>query len=213
MHVLQFVIGCVLASLVARASAQPRALEVMPTSTLVVHGKTNVNRFTCDVRRYVARDTLRYTLASEAETIRFDVGSIRVAGRAFDCRNPIMTSDFRQTLRVKEHPTVEIRLLRIVGWAAATAADRPIGQRRTVATQLEIVVAGREQRVELPCELVWLRAGEVRLVGTGDFRFSDFGLTPPERLFGAVRVAQEIEVGFDLHLRVVNDRSTGAAAR
>ncbi len=187
----------------AAVAAQPHTLVVLPGSKLRILGSTNVNRFTCAATRYAGRDTLSFSPAEEPVSIRFESGSIRVGGRAFDCGNPIMTSDFRQTLKVKEHPTVEIRLLQTVGWTEAVAALDESCNRRAVATVLEVVVAGRARRVELPCEVVWVAGDELRLVGKGDFRFADFGLTPPERLFGTVRVAEAIDVSFDLHLRSV----------
>ena len=40
--------------------------------------------------------------------------------------------------------------------------------------------------------------------GNRTFLFSDFGLKPPQKLFGAVKVSDEISVDFHLELKKVN---------
>ncbi len=177
------------------AAAQTRELVVLPASTLAINGKTNVNRFTCAVARYVGDDTLVYA-GGEGGGIAFALGRIEVGGRAFDCGNVVMTSDFRHTLRVKEHPTVRIELKRLLGWPTSQSSCDTLA----VDTELEITVAGRSRLAQMVCHVQRIGPSLVRLRGQRLFRFQDFGLTPPQRLFGAVRVADDIDVAFDLHL-------------
>lgn len=197
MRHLLCLISCTL--LTHAAAAQSRELVVLPASTLTIHGKTNVNRFTCAVARYVGRDTLVYA-GGEGGGIAFALGRIDVGGRAFDCGNVMMTADFRHTLRVKEHPTVRIELKRLLGWPDRhTPCDS-----LAVATELEITVAGHSRLAQMVCQVQRIGPSLVRLRGQRLFRFQDFGLTPPQRLFGAVRVADDIDVAFDLHLSEVH---------
>jgi len=44
---------------------------------------------------------------------------------------------------------------------------------------------------------------EKHLEGHKDFKFSDFGLTPPEKLFGAIKVTDNVSVVFHLRLTAV----------
>lgn len=171
------------------AQAQRSAWRVQPGSSVSIYGTTNVNRFTCAAQACVLPDTL--TSVDKADGCRtFINGRIRLPARCFDCGNGLMTSDFRKTLKAEYYTDVEIRLVELQG----------VGSSELTA-ELEIRLAGAARSVRVTCLLAPQDTRTWQLSGRHTFTFSQFGLTPPSRLLGTVRVDQALDVGFELVLR------------
>lgn len=170
--------------------SQSRHWAVLPGSTLTIDGKTNINTFCCR-STYTGGDTLR--VLALADQIEIKTGAVHLPTRNIRCGNPMMTSDLRRTLQAETHPNVRIRLVRLHGSVPPSHAERQID------TELEVTLAGRSRLVRMPCTLL-AEAHNLVLSGRHVFRFDEFGLVPPERLFGTVQVAQELDVSFRLLL-------------
>ena len=83
-------------------------LIVLPTSTLSIGGRTNVNSFACTIAHYFGTDTL--VLHEGGANVRpvFVKGSVDLDASTFDCGMAIMTSDFRKTVKSNQHPAIVI---------------------------------------------------------------------------------------------------------
>lgn len=175
-------------------AAQPVRWIVHSATSLAIHGRTNVNTFTCEAKGCTAADTLYFTRSTEVPTQELVHGSIRINARLFDCGNGLMTSDFKRTLRVKEYPELTITIKNIR--TADALADLPM----RAWAELVVTVAGRSKQALVSCTFGQNGQHKQRLQGLHRFRFEDFGLTPPSRLLGAIKVEDNLDVAFDVHL-------------
>jgi len=77
--------------------------------SLKVDGSTNINNFTCRIVNYNTPDTLSIVRTKDISLPM--VGKISLDIAAFNCGNPIMTSDLRKTLKCKEFPKLIINFI------------------------------------------------------------------------------------------------------
>ena len=119
-------------------------------------------------------------------------GGITLMASNFDCHNDMTTRDFKKTLRTENHPEVYIRFLQL---------KRQREQKPELTGTMEIVIAGVSKRYPVTCLIKSAGNNEKHLEGTRSFKFSDFGLQPPDKLFGAIKVEDNISVNFHLRLK------------
>ena len=171
-------------------------LIVQPSSTLYINGTTNINSYECAIAKYTGNDTL--VLHEGGRKIRpvFVKGAVELDAASCDCGVPLMTSDFRKAINSKEHPSIIIDFIsfeRMPVYASLPDQFKGI---------LKISLAGVTKVFEVNCSINATQAGIIHLVGTRDFNFSDFDITPPTRVLGAVRVNQSLTVSFHLQLKL-----------
>ena len=164
---------------------------VTANSKLEISGTTNVNRFHCLSTDYPSTDTLTEYFDRKTRTSILE-GGITLMASNFDCHNDMTTRDFKKTLRTENHPEVYIRFLQL---------KRQREQKPELTGTMEIVIAGVSKRYPVTCLIKSAGNNEKHLEGTRSFKFSDFGLQPPDKLFGAIKVEDNISVNFHLRLK------------
>lgn len=168
---------------------------VMRSSKLAVNGSTNVNKFKCDVSEYVPIDTIGCNRINAKEKGFTMYGGIKIDVTGFNCHNPMMTADLRKTLKAKEHPILFVRFLNI----ARLPELKP--QVEQIQGWAEIEIAGVIKKMEMMYSVSSPNSNLVILKGKRQMLFSDFGIKPPTRLGGIIRVNNELDVEFTLHLK------------
>lgn len=165
---------------------------VQSSSTLMVHGSTNINEFTCTVSSYGRTDTLTY-FTNEFKQNRYKVNSVlNIPVSHFDCQNRIMTKDLQKTLKMDKFPHViiDIRYL----------SDFPTSSQKVIEGHVDIMIAGVKKHFIIPFTPSKKTNG-LHLKGKKQVLFSDFHLIPPSKLGGSIRVNNELDVEVTLVLR------------
>ncbi len=169
-----------------------RIWTVTTASTLKIDGTTNVNNFQCASSYYTGTDIIREIWNPNDASWEIQ-GKLYIDVQEFDCQNRIMNNDFRNTLQAEKHPEIQIEFVNLQEKSVGDNTKKAIGI-------TEITLAGQTKRYNLSCELIFVSEHYSILRGTQVFRFSDFGLEPPQKGFGLVRVNDEIQVSFELIL-------------
>lgn len=164
---------------------------VSENSRLEITGATNVNTFQCLSVNYHGDDVM--IEKTHREGYRTLHGEIVMKATGFDCRNAIMTKDFAKTVKADDFPVITIRFVDL-STEAFSAAER------VLTGQVEITLAGSCSMYPVSCSIRSESPKVRHLEGRRQFRFSDFGLEPPQKLFGAVQVKDEVWVDFHLKL-------------
>jgi hypothetical protein len=166
---------------------------VQRTSTIRIAGSTNINQFCCQVDQYTGPDTI--TLSPTGISF-LGVLSVNIAD--FNCNNRMMTAEFKKTLQYQRYPHLKISFISLdKAPAFGTAAEKVRGC-------VEVELAGAYRKFVVDYSACRTDNGNVELIGTRVFGFSDFGLTPPRKMAGLVRVNDRLEVEFRLHLHPIN---------
>ncbi|GGD13098.1 YceI family protein [Flavobacterium orientale] len=155
----------------------PKDYLLVSTKQFIVRGTTSIGGFECNYDMN-AKDTLYFNKAQKLNKI-----SHSIPVKKFGCGNFILNHDFRKTLKEKEFPQIEIELSNFKNHNNQYSCD------------LILKLVGK-QRVykNLP-----LKINQNRLHGNIILNFSDFELTPPKKMGGAIKVGEEIELFINLY--------------
>ena len=74
-------------------------LIVLPSSKVIIDGKTNVNSFRCAITQYTGKDTLVLLEGGKNKKPFFKKGYVGLEAARFDCGVQLMTSDFWKTIK------------------------------------------------------------------------------------------------------------------
>lgn len=170
----------------AAGAVLPPRYALDGASRFRIDGTSTVGRWSC-----AADDGMAGAAEQTAQQVSARL-TVRVA--AFDCGVSRMTRDFRNALRAGPHPEISFVLDR----AAATTADTRVGVWVPVLAEGRLRLAGTERPVRVRAEGRREASGRVRVRGTHAMRMTDFGVTPPTGLGGAVRARDAVTVVFDL---------------
>lgn len=131
---------------------------------------------------------------------RFAVPSfrLRVPAAAFRCGNRVMESDMRRALKAGRHRNVEFAF-RELRSGIEHDIDHDV-YRAQIAGALSL--AGVTREIQLTVAAQRLSRTRFRVRAELPLKMTDFGVTPPTALFGAVKARDALTVRFDLTLEI-----------
>lgn len=168
---------------------------VEKNSALHINGRTNINKFSCSVGEYAAPDTICFGKPCNGGKEIPLSGKIRLPIDGFDCNNRIMTGEFRKALHDRQYPELCIAFLTL------DHMPEPCTVIQSLRGRVEITLSGVTRQFEIDYKAVMGDAGTILLQGNRSLGFSDFSLTPPQKMGGLVRVNDALDVHFTLCLR------------
>jgi hypothetical protein len=170
---------------------------VQKSSSLRINGRTNINHFSCAVAQYGEPDTITFqNEGCRGRSIGIPLnGVLHVNIGDFDCRNHAMTGEFKKTLLYKQYPQLKVIFLNLERMPAFGP------QQETLKGQVFIELAGVSKQFEMDYTSNREDSATVELTGSRQLSFSDFGLHPPQKMGGLVKVNETLDVRFTLCLR------------
>ncbi|KAA8481690.1 YceI-like domain-containing protein [Arcticibacter tournemirensis] len=170
---------------------------VLKGGSLQVQGSTNINTFNCAITGYSSPDTIVvYKKQGNAAAVSLN-GGLSLDVKLFDCRNPVMTSDLRKTLKAKDYPKLKIRFLSLNEFPKLDS------QTDNVTGVVDIELAGVTRRFIVNYKFFRDQQKIIRLIGERDVHFSDFNLTPPRKLGGMIKTDNKLRVQFELGMKSI----------
>jgi hypothetical protein len=202
---------------IAEAEAVTR-LAAGAASVVVLDGSSNVTDWRCrgtsiDARMRVAtspehlndvidrvEDGNIGVWMARPESGRFPIPDLhlRVPVATFRCGNRVMESDMRRALKADSNPNVEFTFRALRG---GVEHDLDSGAYRA-AVAGDLTLAGVTRPIELTISAERTSRTSFRIRAALPLRMTDFDVTPPSALFGAVRARNELTVRFDLMLEI-----------
>ncbi|KYG75460.1 YceI family protein [Roseivirga echinicomitans] len=157
---------------------------VVMGKTVLIKGKTSFGRFSCTYQNGEDQDTVSFSKTPNVESL-MDL-SIPVA--SFDCGNRMLDRDFGKTLRSDEFPHIEVKL----------DDFKRIGQH--YFGDIWIMLTGKEMKMEhIPFAINKGEAGEF-LYSEITISLDYFDLSPPNKLFGLIKVQDELIIELSLKM-------------
>ncbi|MBO9201912.1 MULTISPECIES: hypothetical protein [Niastella] len=168
---------------------------IQKTSRLNIAGHTNVNNFACGVDQYTRTDTITFMYDPTSSCIKLR-GALLIDINLIDCRNKPMTCELKRTLKQPQYPFLKIAFLTLEKIAGQMGNDNMKGC-------VNIEMAGVCKRFEINYAALVKNEACMELIGCQTFRFSDFGLEPPRKMGGIIRVKNELDVQFHLYIQQI----------
>lgn len=151
------------------------AFSAAQDNTVVIIGKTNVNTFTCTNTNFSSSGLVSSITSKKLPNLVLKVNN-------FDCKNRIMTSDFRKTLNAEKYPNMQIRFLKFSQISSTYYKGT-----------VEVNIMNRKKNYDI----TFFSEGPT-LVGNRKVKFSDFGIVPPKRMAGTIVVKDDLDLTFTL---------------
>lgn len=198
-------LGSVLA-LCACATQPPPTVAPAPDGTVspVDHvwftGVSNIRRFTCHAKRvYVTAEAAPENFARARQdgipAVRSAAFSMPV--RSLDCGIGLQNTHLFETLRATANPDISFVLS---DYTIEVQEARPI-----VRMNGALRIAGVERNVVVRGQLLHGPNGQLMLRGDRQIDVRDFGIKPPRRFLGLLRVRNEVTVHFEVVVRPLID--------
>lgn len=194
MKLLLAIFGAFLMSANAYKERSLVAWVIEPSSSLVINGASNVNQFTCGLSKYTYADTLELQERT-ATYIRFSPNKLSLPVVDFDCKNKLITNDFQETLQSGRYPQIGISFLSFeLIPTSGSSVD-------SYDAKVLIELSGQKRTVNIRFDFWEKSYGLYNLIGIKALHFSDFGLEPPTKMMGLVKVDDELSITFNLVVR------------
>jgi hypothetical protein len=174
---------------------QEYRIYIHPTSKVTVYGSTNVNNFKFKYTENIFIDK-PVKVKNNLGTLQLSGGIIDLKVRAFDSGNSIMNKDFRKMLLEEENPFIQVELSSL----APTWLPNEVW--REGKADIFIVINQVVKKYTVSCKVE--NPGSLLIYGTQRILLTDFGLTPPVRMMGMVKVTEWVDL--DFALRFATDR-------
>lgn len=142
---------------------------------LEINGWTNINTFKCSNLKFKTSSSVYSFTGNQLPNIRVSVDD-------FDCRNKLMTADFRKILQSDKYPYMTIKFLEF---------------KKSTANKFEAVVEVKMMTMSRRYTIEFSNYNN-SLVGNKRLKFSDFDIVPPKKMGGMVYVKNELDLVFSL---------------
>ncbi len=167
---------------------------VSSLSSLKVDGKTNINSFNCIVPAYQKEDTLICHKPTANLNVCQVISTLSIPIANFDCHHRIMTRDLQKTLKSEQFPNM------IIDFKTFSRLPSELQHNNIVMGKADIRLAGVVKTYTINFTANLNSHNKIELLGKREILFSEFGLKPPSKLGGTIKVKDQLEVEFKLLL-------------
>ncbi|MEP1035029.1 hypothetical protein [Ekhidna sp.] len=167
-------------------------------SSITIHGQTNVNRFKCGMHQPALNDSI--VVKNIWSNFKLDFEGLQLVYKVqdFECGLKLMNTDFQELLKAEEEPYLLLELNSITLHPGNDAFEE-----LDVDAEVGIFLAGVEKHIKVPCVKVYNHSSaHMTLQGKKDLQMTEFEIEPPSKFLGMVKVNDEIEIEFEISMKV-----------
>ncbi|RKQ42590.1 hypothetical protein BXY85_3201 [Roseivirga pacifica] len=151
--------------------------------SVFIDGSTSIGRFSCVYQM----DSI--TQVSVGKNPEVDVFGFQLPVKEFSCGNRMLNKDFVKTLRGDEYPNIEVVVEDFYKQGIGYAGD------------IRLTLIAQDHQIEaLPFELNIIEGDTDYLEGTFLIDLNELEISPPKKLFGLIKVRNELKVKLRLEI-------------
>jgi polyisoprenoid-binding protein YceI len=158
---------------------------------VTIEGTSNLQSWTADVKD--VNGTIEFIIKDneirEITDARFQINSRSIEGS----EGRRMNSKIYESLEVEKHPQIRFDLREV-----RSIAENP--GRFHINARGVLTVAGESKVIEMRPTARILPNGDVEITGNQEVLMSDFGISPPTALLGALRTGDQVNIVYKLVL-------------
>jgi len=176
-------------------SASAIRLRLDPASELTVAGTSSMHDWHCKTNKlnaYVDVDP-GYTKDLTKVTRPIAAVKVNIVVKTLTCGNSQMDRNMYSTLKADQNQVIKYTLS---GYDILNGSTSPTSFAAT--TNGTLVVAGQEKPIAMKISAERTSDGKAIAEGEQTLLLTDFGITPPSFMFGALKVGNEVKVKFTL---------------
>ena len=166
------------------------------SSELKINGTTNVNTFTCAYRGELPVERFKINVIPSDTSKILRGARLKLKVAAFDCGKTRMNNDFYELLQYEDNPYIYLDVAEI--WKNVNEKKSQNGA--DYHTQTIFTIAGNTKKYQV--DVVSSNNPPVTAGGEHELDITDFGLTPPKKILGMIKVDKMITIKFKLNIVV-----------
>ncbi|NME69597.1 YceI family protein [Flammeovirga aprica] len=171
-------------------------LEVVPDSSMHIDGKTNINTFDCIFKNSIKSNlTLTQNIFNELTEVQHS--GLEFCVTCFDCGIALMNKEFTELLYAEQYPIIVMKLLSMYIYQGEDKTIKGKGK-------VSMIIAGVERIEDITYSVPHSEGKNFQIIGTKQINILDYGITPPKKMMGMVKVDQHIDVNFNFKF-IVDD--------
>lgn len=158
---------------------------------VIINGSSNVNDFKCAYQTNINDKSFCIYGKMNGLIMNLKNALFNLEVNNFDCGNPLMTSDFKSTLKKDKFPEISMEITAI-DFVKTANIDSPSS---VVFANINVCAAGQNKSYCIKTNRNLIGSG-VKFTGDFDIEVSDFGIEPPVHAFGLIKVNPTMNIEF-----------------
>ena len=132
------------------------------------------------------------------KTLEFEGLRLKYRVDQFECGISAMNSDFQELLKAEEEPYLYLELNSITLHPHNDAFEE-----LDVDAEVEVLLAGVRKKIKIEGgKVINHSSAHMTLKGDKDLLMTDFYIEPPTKMFGMIKVTNDISIAFEIGMRV-----------
>lgn len=157
------------------------------STQIKILGRTNLSRFELSSTTGDGSSlSSAFHISPDRSTLS---GSIAIPLESFTSRPEPIRDDFLDLTDADHNPYITIHLLQEVLLP---------GKELSTTLPVSITMAGKENTYQIACRVRRTDGDHVVLEGAQQVRLTDFGIDPPEKMVGLIKVENELDINFSI---------------
>jgi hypothetical protein len=154
-------------------------VKIKPDSKIIIHGKSNVNKFSCTYYKSLEKD-LNLKLNEYSNKINIQGAKISINSEGFECNHKIITKDLKSTINSDKYKHIDIEVKSIYRDKA----------------NIEIELSGIKKSYDIPILIT-----DKKVTGLLEINIKDFNLKAPKKILGMVVLDNNIKIELILNYK------------
>lgn len=164
-----------------------------PSEYISIIGETNINCFECMYTKNPDDQNI-YKFASNTSPSREKLLEVYIPVREFICNNYMMYDDFQSLLKANEYPYIRIGI--------DPSQVQNISYKPEIDLNISITITDITNIQSISCVVDEFNNSEVSIYGRTIIHLADYGIKPPVKFMGLVRVKDEVTISFSFNFIV-----------
>lgn len=181
-------------------SQQEAVYRILDNSKLTIHGTSNVNKFACDCTQKFPEGKVIAQATGTPGFVDVRNAVLKISAKSLDCKRKEINKDMLKTLKAEKYPDILIKLIQLQ--FPSDIQKVKIGNVAALTAFVDITMGGVTKRT--PLKLHAKKQSESQFIINGEHTLSlgDFGLKPPDILWGMIRINDAMQLMIDLKMSI-----------
>jgi hypothetical protein len=181
-------------------------MKLSPTEEckLIIEVNTNISTIECIFDQDAVFEELHFQGMIEDRLITFDDGILDLPVLDFDCGGSLINNDFANLLNYREHATIQVRFKNAHWYDRATQTKNMQHGLSIGYFTVELTIGGHSEEKKLRIFSSHIDDNTLFSRGSVELNMTEFGIAPPEKFLGIVKVKDILTIRFDLKIKILS---------
>ncbi|MFT6997755.1 MAG: hypothetical protein ACJAQ4_001511 [Cryomorphaceae bacterium] len=171
---------------------------------LVIEVNTNVSILECTFDQEAVFGELHFQGMIEDRLIVFDDGLLDLPVLDFDCGGSMINKDFANLLNYREYSSIRVEF-KNAHWYDPDTQRKNMQRGLSIGYfTVELTIGGHSEEKRLRIFSSHLADNTLFTRGSVELNMREFGIEPPEKFLGMVKVEDLLTIRFDLKIKVLS---------